>query len=159
VCSRGHNPDLSPPNYEDLFAFMKVNFPLAIHGPFRPRMSLILRARRLAGEGPCWSAWGRGLDSVPGGAARSWTTKSAAQSRPRMLCWHLVIVMREAHGQGLRTSATMVFGFGESPRHWRDTWIGSAAACKSTAGFTASSLELPGRGAAPALQTTLAPSA
>ncbi len=45
--------------------------------------------------------------------------------------------MREAHGLGLRTTATMVFGFGEEPRHIVGHFERLRALQDETAGFTA----------------------
>ena len=45
--------------------------------------------------------------------------------------------MREAHGLGLRTTATMVFGFGEQPRHIVGHLERLRALQDETSGFTA----------------------
>ena len=45
--------------------------------------------------------------------------------------------MRQAHALGLRTTATMVFGFGEEPRHIVDHLERLRALQDQTAGFTA----------------------
>jgi cyclic dehypoxanthinyl futalosine synthase len=57
-----------------------------------------------------------GLDSIPGGGAEILDDDVRAKISPRKIGWRQwAEVMREAHRQGLRTSATMMFGSVESP--------------------------------------------
>jgi cyclic dehypoxanthinyl futalosine synthase len=52
-----------------------------------------------------------GLDSIPGGGAEILDDAVRARISPRKIGWEAwAAVMREAHRQGLRTSATMMFG-------------------------------------------------
>jgi cyclic dehypoxanthinyl futalosine synthase len=52
-----------------------------------------------------------GLDSIPGGGAEILDDEVRARISPRKIGWEQwAAVMREAHRQGLRTSATMMFG-------------------------------------------------
>jgi cyclic dehypoxanthinyl futalosine synthase len=57
-----------------------------------------------------------GLDSIPGGGAEILDDEVRARISPRKIGWEKwAAVMREAHRQGLRTSATMMFGSVERP--------------------------------------------
>lgn len=57
-----------------------------------------------------------GLDSIPGGGAEILDDMVRARISPRKIGWEQwASVMREAHRQGLRTSATMMFGSVETP--------------------------------------------
>jgi len=57
-----------------------------------------------------------GLDSIPGGGRRSWTTRCGSGISPKKIGWEQwAAVMREAHRQGLRSTATMMFGSVETP--------------------------------------------
>ncbi len=57
-----------------------------------------------------------GLDSIPGGGAEILDDEVRARISPRKIGWEQwAAVMREAHRQGLRTSATMMFGSVETP--------------------------------------------
>jgi cyclic dehypoxanthinyl futalosine synthase len=57
-----------------------------------------------------------GLDSIPGGGAEILDDEVRARISPRKIGWgQWAAVMREAHRQGLRTSATMMFGSVEAP--------------------------------------------
>jgi cyclic dehypoxanthinyl futalosine synthase len=56
-----------------------------------------------------------GLDSIPGGGAEILDDEVRRKISPRKIGWEQwAAVMREAHRQGLRTSATMMFGSVES---------------------------------------------
>ena len=57
-----------------------------------------------------------GLDSIPGGGAESLDDDVRRRISPKKIGWEQwAAVMREAHRQGLRTSATMMFGSVETP--------------------------------------------
>ena len=57
-----------------------------------------------------------GLDSIPGGGAEILDDEVRRRISPRKIGWEQwAAVMREAHRQGLRTSATMMFGSVETP--------------------------------------------
>jgi cyclic dehypoxanthinyl futalosine synthase len=57
-----------------------------------------------------------GLDSIPGGGAEILDDEVRARISPRKIGWEeWASVMREAHRQGLNTSATMMFGSVEAP--------------------------------------------
>ncbi len=57
-----------------------------------------------------------GLDSIPGGGAEILDDEVRRKISPRKIGWEQwAAVMREAHRQGLRTSATMMFGSVETP--------------------------------------------
>ncbi|HEU5360809.1 MAG TPA: cyclic dehypoxanthinyl futalosine synthase [Candidatus Deferrimicrobiaceae bacterium] len=59
-----------------------------------------------------------GLDSIPGGGAEILDDTVRGLISPRKISWRQwVAVMREAHRQGLPTSATMMFGSVEAPVH------------------------------------------
>ena len=59
---------------------------------------------------------GAGLDSIPGGGAEILDDAVRGAISPKKIGWERwAAVMREAHRQGLRTSATMMFGSLESP--------------------------------------------
>ena len=59
-----------------------------------------------------------GLDSIPGGGAEILDDAVRTRISPRKVTWEQwAAVMREAHRQGLPTSATMMFGSVESPEH------------------------------------------
>jgi cyclic dehypoxanthinyl futalosine synthase len=134
----GINPDLSLAYYEDLFAFMKANFPLAIHGLSPEEIRYLSEREGLPVRTVLERLVAAGLDSVPGGAAEILDDQIRRRISPKKCSADTWIdVMREAHGQGLRTSATMVFGFGESPRQLVGHLDRLRRLQDQTAGFTA----------------------
>ena len=134
----GLNPNLPLTWYEDLFRWMKANFPLAIHGLSPEEVRYIAEIENLPIRAVVERLIAAGLDSIPGGGAEILDDEIRHAISP-LKCtadtW--MEVMRQAHALGLRTTATMVFGFGEQPRHI----IGHLEKLRSqqdlTAGFTA----------------------
>jgi cyclic dehypoxanthinyl futalosine synthase len=112
----GHNPDLKIEYYEDLFRRLKARFPdLWLHALSPPEIVHIYKGSRLTLPETLRRLRAAGLDSVPGGGAeilvddvRKRMMKNKASSDE----W--LAVMEEAHRQGLRTTATMMFGHIES---------------------------------------------
>ncbi|SKA66571.1 cyclic dehypoxanthinyl futalosine synthase [Desulfobaculum bizertense] len=112
----GMNPDLDLAFYEDMLSFLKEKFPsVAIHG-FSPSeiwywgqesgLGHVEVMRRLVAAG---------LDSIPGGGAEILVDRVRSDVSPRKATadqW--LEVMRDAHGLGLRTTATMMLGEGET---------------------------------------------
>jgi cyclic dehypoxanthinyl futalosine synthase len=79
-----------------------------------------------------------GLDSLPGGGAEILDDEIRHRISPLKCSTDTWIeVMREAHALGLRTTATMVFGFGEAPEHIVKHLERLRALQDLTAGFTA----------------------
>jgi cyclic dehypoxanthinyl futalosine synthase len=134
----GLNPNLPLTWYEDLFRWMKANFPLAIHGLSPEEVRYIAELENLPIRAVVERLIAAGLDSIPGGGAEILDDEIRHAISP-LKCtadtW--MEVMRQAHALGLRTTATMVFGFGEESRHI----IGHLEKLRSqqdlTAGFTA----------------------
>ena len=134
----GINPDLSLAYYQDLFRFMKANFPLAIHGLSPEEIRYLSEREGLPVRTVLERLVAAGLDSVPGGAAEILDDEVRRRISPKKCsadAW--IDVMHEAHGLGLRTSATMVFGFGESPRQLLGHLDRLRRLQDRTAGFTA----------------------
>ena len=134
----GINPDLSIAYYEDLFRFMKATFPLAIHGLSPEEIRYLSQREDLPVRTVLERLVAAGLDSVPGGAAEILDDEIRRRISPNKCSADTWIdVMREAHGLGLRTTATMVFGFGESPRQLLGHLDRLRRLQDQTAGFTA----------------------
>ncbi|MBI5906033.1 MAG: dehypoxanthine futalosine cyclase [Deltaproteobacteria bacterium] len=79
-----------------------------------------------------------GLDSIPGGGAEILDDEVRRRVSPRKIGWEQwAAVMREAHRQGLRTSATMMFGSVETPEAIVAHLLRIRALQEETGGFTA----------------------
>lgn len=112
----GVNPALGLAYYEELFRWMKGNFPLAIHGLSPEEIRYLCEREGLSIPAVLERLMAAGLDSLPGGGAEILDDEVRRRVSPRKCdveTW--LEVMRQAHRLGLRSTATMVFGFGESP--------------------------------------------
>ncbi|NJB67339.1 cyclic dehypoxanthinyl futalosine synthase [Desulfobaculum xiamenense] len=112
----GMHPDLDMAFYEDMLRFLKAEFPqVAVHG-FSPSEIWYLGQESGLGHGEVIRRLvAAGLDSIPGGGAEILVDRVRQDVSPRKATadqW--LEVMREAHRQGLRTTATMMFGQGET---------------------------------------------
>ena len=134
----GLNPRLPIGWYEDLFRWMKENFPLAIHGLSPEEVRYIAELESLSIREVIERLIAAGLDSIPGGGAEILDDEIRYKISPLKCSTDTWLeVMREAHGLGLRTTATMVFGFGEGPHHIVNHFERLRALQDQTAGFTA----------------------
>jgi cyclic dehypoxanthinyl futalosine synthase len=134
----GLNPKLPIGWYEDLFRWMKESFPLAIHGLSPEEIRYIAEIERLPIRTVIERLIAAGLDSIPGGGAEILDDEIRYKISPLKCSTDTWLdVMREAHGLGLRTTATMVFGFGEEPHHIVGHFERLRALQDETAGFTA----------------------
>jgi cyclic dehypoxanthinyl futalosine synthase len=134
----GLNPNLPLTWYEDLFRWMKANFPLAIHGLSPEEIRYIAEIERMPIRGVIERLMAAGLDSIPGGGAEILDDEIRYAISPLKCTTDVWLeVMRQGHALGLRTTATMVFGFGEQPRHIISHFDRLRALQDQTAGFTA----------------------
>jgi cyclic dehypoxanthinyl futalosine synthase len=134
----GLNPKLPIGWYEELFRWMKANFPLAIHGLSPEEIRYIAEIENMSIRAVIERLIAAGLDSIPGGGAEILDDEIRHAISPLKCSTDTWLeVMRQAHGLGLRTTATMVFGFGEEPRHIIGHLDRLRALQDQTAGFTA----------------------
>lgn len=135
----GHNPALPWDYYEGLLRTVREAFPdIHIHAFSPPE--ILFFSQRFSRTIPEVISLLRtaGLMSIPGGGAEILSDRVRPSMAPRKATveqW--LAVMREAHHQGLRTTATMMFGSIEGPEdilahltHIRDVQ-------EETGGFTA----------------------
>jgi cyclic dehypoxanthinyl futalosine synthase len=111
----GLNPDLKIEWYEDLFRAIKRRFPIHLHCLSAPEVTNIAQISGLSLRDSIARLRDAGLDSIPGGGAE--ILDDAVRHRiSRLKCsvqeW--VDVHRTAHQLGMRTTATMMFGCGET---------------------------------------------
>jgi cyclic dehypoxanthinyl futalosine synthase len=134
----GLNPNLPLAWYEDLFRWMKATFPLAIHGLSPEEIRYIAEIERMSIRAVIERLVAAGLDSIPGGGAEILDDEIRYAISPLKCTTDVWLeVMRQGHALGLRTTATMVFGFGEEPRHIVNHLERLRALQDQTAGFTA----------------------
>jgi cyclic dehypoxanthinyl futalosine synthase len=134
----GLNPDLPLAYYEDLFRWMKANFPLAIHGLSPEEIKYIAEIEKLPIRTVIERLVAAGLDSIPGGGAEVLDDDVRRAISPLKCSTETWLeVMRQGHAVGLRTTATLVFGFGERPEQLFNHLEHLRALQDETAGFTA----------------------
>ncbi len=111
----GLHPDLKIDWYEDLFRAIKKRFSIHLHCLSAPEVTNIADISGLSLRDTIARLRDSGLDSIPGGGAE--ILDDAVRHRiSRLKCssqdW--VDVHRTAHALGMRTTATMMFGCGET---------------------------------------------
>lgn len=106
----GLHPDLQLEYYEDMLRFMKTTG-IHIHGFSPPEICHFAELSKTSVPEVLRRLIAAGLDSIPGGGAEILTDRVRKNTAPRKCTadqW--IAVMEEAHRQGLRTTATMMFG-------------------------------------------------
>jgi cyclic dehypoxanthinyl futalosine synthase len=134
----GLNPELPLTWYEDLFRWMKASFPLAIHGLSPEEIRYVAELEEMPLRAVIERLVAAGLDSIPGGGAEILDDDVRRAISPLKCSTDTWLeVMRQAHALGLRTTATMVFGFGETPEQLFAHLEHLRALQDETSGFTA----------------------
>jgi len=112
----GHNPRLKIDYYEDLFRRLKTTFPdLWLHALSPPEVVHIYRASRITLAETISRLKAAGLDSIPGGGAEILVDRVRKQlAKNKCTSDEWLAVMEEAHRQGMRSTATMMFGHVET---------------------------------------------
>ena len=112
----GHHPKLKIEYYEELFRRLKGSFPdLWLHALSPPEIVHIVKVSRLTLPETLRRLREAGLDSIPGGGAEilvDRVRRKLAKNKCSSQEW--LDVMEEAHRQGLRSTATMMFGHVET---------------------------------------------
>ena len=111
----GLNPALGLAWYEDLFRWTKQNFRLALHALSPTEIIHIAELEDLPIRDVLIRLRAAGMDSLPGGGAEILDDDIRARISPfKNTADEWLAVMREAHALGMKTTATMVFGFQET---------------------------------------------
>ncbi len=112
----GMNPELEFAHYIDMLKYLKRDFPsVAIHGFSPPEVQYFVKKSGLPLKEVIEQLTAAGLDSIPGGGAEILVDRVRTAVSPNKCNtddW--LAVMEEAHDQGLRTTATMMFGHAET---------------------------------------------
>jgi len=112
----GVHPDLPLSYYEDLLSFLRETYPaIHLHAFSPPEIKFIAKKERMSFFEVIRRLKAAGLMSIPGGGAEVLSDGIRRQVLAYSKCsaaeW--IDVMRQAHGNDLRTSATMMYGMGE----------------------------------------------
>jgi cyclic dehypoxanthinyl futalosine synthase len=135
----GLHPDLAIEWYEELFRWVKRDYPaINLHALSPEEIWHIARTSQLPLEETIARLVAAGLDSIPGGGAEVLDDEVRRRIAP-LKCstdeW--LTVMKAAHRQGLRSTATMMFGVGEESRHRVTHLLRLRELQDETRGFTA----------------------
>ena len=161
----GHHPDLGIEYYTDLFAGLRERYPtLHIHGLSPSEIQHITRVSKIPASEVIERLRQAGLNSIPGGGGEILVDRVRRIIAPgKSMTADWLSVMREAHHQGMRTTATMMYGHVETRAERIEHLLLLRDLQDETGGFTAficwpfqpggSELDLPRTGAHEFLRT------
>lgn len=134
----GHHPALPLSYYEEMLRAIKATFPIHIHAFSPPEIAHFSKLEGLDVATVISRLRSAGLDSIPGGGAEILVDSVRSRVSPRKCSaaeW--LEVMEEAHRQGLKTTATMMFGHEEDPADRLTHLFALRELQDRTGGFTA----------------------
>jgi len=134
----GLHPDLGIEFYEELFRWIKATYPIWIHGLSPAEVKHICKVSSLSTEQALRRLVSAGLDSIPGGGAEILSDRvrgAIGAWKGSTADW--LEVMEVAHGLGLKTTATMMFGHVETLEERIDHLLHLRELQDRTGGFTA----------------------
>jgi cyclic dehypoxanthinyl futalosine synthase len=114
----GVHPDLKIDYYENLLRSIKERFRIHCHCFSPPEILNIARVSKLTVQDVLLRLKSAGLDSMPGGGGEILDDEIRNDISPlKCKTEEWLMVHREAHRLGLRTTGTMMVGVGETIRH------------------------------------------
>ena len=139
VCIQGGlNPDLDWRHYRAIIEAIKSDLPdIHIHA-FSPfEIWYGARQARMSYRDYLLDLKDAGLDSIPGTAAEILDTTIRRQlTRDKLSTEDWVTIVKTAHGVGLRSTATIMYGHIDQPAHWAAHLDLLRSIQKETGGFT-----------------------
>jgi cyclic dehypoxanthinyl futalosine synthase len=111
----GHNPYIPFEWYLDLMRYVKRHHPIHIHGFSPSEVDFFATRFRLEAREVIRELQAAGLDSIPGGGGEILVQEvrdRVAKKKAGADRW--LEIMEIAHGLGMKTSVTMMYGLGES---------------------------------------------
>jgi len=134
----GHNPYIPFEWYLDLLRYIKRHHPIHIHGFSPSEIDFFAGRFGMTLEQVIKELVAAGLDSVPGGGGEILVQEvrdRVAKKKAGADRW--LEVMEVAHGLGLKTSVTMMYGLGETPADRLEHLFRVKDVQARTGGFTA----------------------
>ena len=112
----GLHPDLGIEYFEDLFRAVKARYDIHLHALSAPEIIHISKQSGISIKKVLERLKAAGLGSIPGAGAEILSDRVRRAISPRkILSSQWLGVMRTAHRLGIRSTATMMFGSGETP--------------------------------------------
>ncbi|QJB58147.1 cyclic dehypoxanthinyl futalosine synthase [Pseudodesulfovibrio sp. zrk46] len=134
----GHHPELPLSWYEDMLRYIKANYKVHIHAFSPPEVVFWSEMNKIPVSEVIRRLHEAGLDSIPGGGAEILVDEVRSEVAPNKCpADQWLGVMEEAHNQGLRTTATMMFGHKETIEHRLQHLFAVRDTQDRTGGFTA----------------------
>lgn len=134
----GLNPDLDLEFYADLFSAIKKRVDVCIHSLSPTEITYLARQSGLSLCETLGQLRQAGLDSLPGGGAEILVNEVRQRISPRKInADEWMAVMEAAHTLGMKTTATMVYGFGETSAQRVEHLLRIRDLQDKTGGFTA----------------------
>ncbi len=133
----GLNPELPLAYYEDMVRFIRERG-LGVHGFSPPEIHFLAGNNHLTIEDVIGRLQAAGLNSIPGGGAEILVDRVRSRISPdKCTSGQWLEVMAAAHRQGLKTSATMMFGHLETRAERIEHLLKIRDLQDETGGFTA----------------------
>ena len=134
----GLHPDLGLDYYTALLKSIKARFEINVHGFSPPEVCYLVKKHNLTVRETIQILKDAGLDSIPGGGAEILSDRVRQVLSPKKIkSREWLRVMEEAHGLGMRTTATMMFGSVEAPEDIIEHLAAIRSLQDRTGGFTA----------------------
>ena len=134
----GHNPYIPFDWYLDLLRYIKRNHPIHIHGFSPSEVDFFAKTFRMDARDVIRELMKAGLDSIPGGGGEILVQRVRDQvAKKEAGADRWLEIMELAHGEGMKTSVTMMYGIGETLAERIEHLDRVQALQKKTHGFTA----------------------
>jgi len=134
----GHHPDIPLSWYEEMLRYIKKHYTVHIHAFSPPEVVFWSEKEKIPIAKVIERLHKAGLDSIPGGGAEILVDAVRAEVAPNKCpADQWLSVMEEAHTQGLRTTATMMFGHVETVEQRLQHLFAIRETQDRTSGFTA----------------------
>jgi cyclic dehypoxanthinyl futalosine synthase len=113
----GLHPDLPLDYYTGLLRELKTRYGIHLHCFSPPEIDHLAKITGLGVEGVLRELREAGLDSIPGGGGEILVDEIRRRRRTHCNSDEWLHVMEVAHGLGIPTTATMMYGYGETRDH------------------------------------------
>jgi cyclic dehypoxanthinyl futalosine synthase len=134
----GVHPDLGIEYFEDLFSSIKSRYTIQIHSLSPAEVSFIAQHAKISIKETLTRLRTAGLDSIPGGGAEILVDRVRKKVSPNKIRWRQwADVMKTAHGLGMLTTATMMFGSLETKKEIVEHLVRLREIQDETRGFSA----------------------
>lgn len=134
----GLNPSLKIDYYEDLLTSIKARFPVHLHALSTVEISYISSSSKISLKETLKRLQAAGLDSIPGAGAELLVDEVRQRVSPlKETASDWLNLMQIAHGLGIPSSATMMYGVGETSAQRVEHLIRIRELQDRTGGFTA----------------------